>query len=478
MGQGARIAFGDIAAYVRSLDVRVLSAPVNVLNHGYNPATGAAYEIDAVLDAGTAVLVDKNGDVRTRCYCGNPIKPKPPTGHMPPRCIVFGAFVFVEPGGVNKRNGAPRDVLLTGRQTTVGAGLWVEVKWGNGPTETGWVRSDNLRKYYCPPPTVDRYCPGPGVTPVWANPNTNNQVGQVTGVVRLPNQNVDIFAPISPVGGIGNEVIVNDFMLIRFKQASPSAQNSAWVKISDLNQNNRDCHRIRQCIDTNGPVWARAGGAIIGGAGGVQWVEFTGHFAADPVTHAEIRLNNGTGNYGWVAQFYTPLAPERCQPPPIDCAEGDWIVFETPDQALPNHFAHLDNAQVVVVGGPQNGRLQVELATPGGPLGWVDQTAFYDGHNNCRPTIQCYITTAAAFAQYPNIGASIPPIATPTYLENHGIIVDGVPAHARIGVAGIGYWIEWDKLIPLDPARCEPPNIPRMSADAGLTGRPLPGRVP
>ena len=93
------IPFSAIPSYIRSLEVRVLAEPVNVLNHGYDPVTGAAYEIDTVLDAGTAVLVDENGDIRTRCYCGNPIKPKPPVGHMPPRCIVFGASVFVVPGG-------------------------------------------------------------------------------------------------------------------------------------------------------------------------------------------------------------------------------------------------------------------------------------------------------------------------------------------------------------------------------------------
>ena len=68
--------------------------------------------------------VDSNGDIRTRCYCGNPIKPKPPE-HMPPRCLVYGTFVYIEPAGTTKREGAARDVLLTGQQANVtDGGTW------------------------------------------------------------------------------------------------------------------------------------------------------------------------------------------------------------------------------------------------------------------------------------------------------------------------------------------------------------------
>jgi hypothetical protein len=40
---------------------------------------------------------------------------------------------------------------------------------------------------------------------------------------------------ISPVGAIGSETIVNDFILIRFTEAA-SAQNSARLKLSASNQ--------------------------------------------------------------------------------------------------------------------------------------------------------------------------------------------------------------------------------------------------
>jgi hypothetical protein len=452
------IQFVQIADYIRSLDVRVLAEPVNVLNHGYDPSTGAAYEIDTVLDAGTAVLVDENGDVRARCYCGNPIRPKPPQ-HMPPRCLVFGAFVYTQPGGSTKRDGAPSDVVLTGREATASGAYWTEVKWGAGDDQTGWVLTDNLRKHYCPTPTSDRFCPGPDATEVWHTPDTTDHVGQVTGKVRTADTTLDIFAPINPVGGIGGETIVDGFMLIRFKEAAPSVQNSAWVQLSDLNQDSSECMRIRQCVDTEGPVWDRAGGGILDG-GGVQWVEFTGHFIGDPlVTHAEVRVNDGSGAYGWISNFYTPLPDQDCDVPVYDCIEKAWL-YERPDQMHPAFLGQLTNIDVTIIGGPDNGRVEV-MVGPGGPTGWVDANEFYDGHNDCRPVPACYRTTVPAWTEFSTSGASIPPIGTPTILRSNGAIVKDAGSSFRyMNIGGTDYWIDAGGLLPLPIADCTPDDAP------------------
>ena len=68
------ITVGELPSYIRGLDVRVLAEPATVINHGFDEVSGSAYEVETTLDAGTAVLVDENGDIRTRCYCGNPIR--------------------------------------------------------------------------------------------------------------------------------------------------------------------------------------------------------------------------------------------------------------------------------------------------------------------------------------------------------------------------------------------------------------------
>ncbi|WP_156024508.1 DUF6777 domain-containing protein [Smaragdicoccus niigatensis] len=64
---------GDVDAYVRSLTAVVLRVDTLVTNHGFE--NGAATEYPAVLQAGTAVLVDKSGSPRVRCASGSPLTP-------------------------------------------------------------------------------------------------------------------------------------------------------------------------------------------------------------------------------------------------------------------------------------------------------------------------------------------------------------------------------------------------------------------
>jgi hypothetical protein len=63
----------DIPAYVDDLTSVILRSDTRVTNHGF--ANGAATNLQSLLQAGTAVLVDKFGVPRVRCYCGNPLTP-------------------------------------------------------------------------------------------------------------------------------------------------------------------------------------------------------------------------------------------------------------------------------------------------------------------------------------------------------------------------------------------------------------------
>ena len=446
----------EVAEYIRNLTPMMTAEEVRVQNHSLDRETGAPYAIDSVLEAGTAVLVDENGDIRARCYCGNPIKPMPPIDYMPPRCIVYGAYVFTLPGGNTKREGAPGNVVLTNEHATVDGALWSEVKWGDGDNERGWVRADNLRKHYCPDPDPYTWCPGPGEVPVWLNSNMDVQVGHLNGDVYLHDQTVFINAAIAPVGGVGNEIIQDGAMLINFKVAANSTKNSAWVKVSDLTQDENECKRIRQCVDPEGPLRDRAGGAVIPGSNKIQLVEFTGKFAPEPATYTEVRLLDGSGDYVWMAQFYTSLPPEDCEPPPVDCVQGEAVVYETKDQAWPAHLGFVENAQVIVLGEAENGRVPVRLVEPGGPDGWIDEAEFGLGYDHCQPRLACYITTAPLHTEYAENGAVIPAVNTPTILEDFGIIVDTPPpAYQYMGVPGVGDgWIKVTDLIPLALADC------------------------
>ncbi|MBQ0855285.1 hypothetical protein J8N05_44760 [Streptomyces sp. BH-SS-21] len=62
-----------VPAYLRSLTPVQLRMDTRVTNHGYRDGGATSYQ--AVLQAGTAVLVDDRGVPRVRCACGNPLLP-------------------------------------------------------------------------------------------------------------------------------------------------------------------------------------------------------------------------------------------------------------------------------------------------------------------------------------------------------------------------------------------------------------------
>lgn len=65
------IAPSEIDAFVADLTPAVLTRDTRVTNHGYR--NGQATRVQAVLQAGTAVLVDDRGVPTVKCGCGNPL---------------------------------------------------------------------------------------------------------------------------------------------------------------------------------------------------------------------------------------------------------------------------------------------------------------------------------------------------------------------------------------------------------------------
>ncbi|EHM26242.1 hypothetical protein SPW_5349 [Streptomyces sp. W007] len=70
-----------VPGYLRGLTPVTLRMDTRVTNHGYRDGEANAYQ--AVLQAGTAVLVDDRGVPRVRCACGNPLLP--PVAQEDPR---------------------------------------------------------------------------------------------------------------------------------------------------------------------------------------------------------------------------------------------------------------------------------------------------------------------------------------------------------------------------------------------------------
>ncbi|MFE6617628.1 DUF6777 domain-containing protein [Streptomyces sp. NPDC057740] len=71
--RAAGISRASIPGYLRGLTSVVLRADTRVTDHGFRDGTVTGYQ--SVLQAGTAVLVDRHGVPRVRCACGNPLAP-------------------------------------------------------------------------------------------------------------------------------------------------------------------------------------------------------------------------------------------------------------------------------------------------------------------------------------------------------------------------------------------------------------------
>ncbi|HEX9343272.1 MAG TPA: DUF6777 domain-containing protein, partial [Actinomycetota bacterium] len=68
---GNKLTVAQIGAYINELTPVLLRLDTRVTNNGYRD--GHATPFQAVLQAGTAVLIDKLGVPRSRCACGNPL---------------------------------------------------------------------------------------------------------------------------------------------------------------------------------------------------------------------------------------------------------------------------------------------------------------------------------------------------------------------------------------------------------------------
>jgi hypothetical protein len=100
------------ADYIRKLKPVTLTQDTRVTNHRFE--NGRAVPIQSILPAGTAVLVDEDGNPRVRCRCGNPLLeptavgravcPNCPDGYTPPQPLAAGvkpSFVeVINPPGV------------------------------------------------------------------------------------------------------------------------------------------------------------------------------------------------------------------------------------------------------------------------------------------------------------------------------------------------------------------------------------------
>jgi hypothetical protein len=70
---GTRVTRDQLPSYIRELTPLILTQDTRVTNYGYS--NGRSTPRQAVLQAGTAVMVDRYGVPRIKCNCGNPLTP-------------------------------------------------------------------------------------------------------------------------------------------------------------------------------------------------------------------------------------------------------------------------------------------------------------------------------------------------------------------------------------------------------------------
>ncbi|MEU3954010.1 DUF6777 domain-containing protein [Streptomyces achromogenes] len=168
----------ELPAYLRGLTPVVLGADTRVTNHAYQGRRADDYQ--AVLQAGTAVLVDDRGLPRVRCACGNPLAPPAPTrGGASARGTPWPGY---RPNRVIVVSPAPRAVTSL---TLVDAGhrTWTERRVGHD------VRRDRV----VPPPAMTTT--GPSVT---TSPSSTSSPSSITNPSPTTRATPSPTAPTTP----------------------------------------------------------------------------------------------------------------------------------------------------------------------------------------------------------------------------------------------------------------------------------------
>ncbi|GAB2969978.1 hypothetical protein GCM10023080_036650 [Streptomyces pseudoechinosporeus] len=138
-----------VPGYLRSLTPVQLRMDTRVTNHGYRDGTANSYQ--AVLQSGTAVLIDDRGVPRVRCACGNPLTPPVAQQGTPKR--TGDSWPSYRPSNVVVVSPAPR-VINTFVLYDPDNGEWIERYKGDTGTKDKKTKPPEKRPSpSCPPGT-------------------------------------------------------------------------------------------------------------------------------------------------------------------------------------------------------------------------------------------------------------------------------------------------------------------------------------
>lgn len=126
------LGISDVDGYIDSLTEVLLAADTRVTNHGFK--NGAAFSLQSVLQAGTAVLLDDRGVPRVRCQCGNPLLP-PVLSSTKPK-YAGQPWPGFDPNVIVVVQAAPAPITeITVINVVIGGPLVIQI--GGSPSPTG-----------------------------------------------------------------------------------------------------------------------------------------------------------------------------------------------------------------------------------------------------------------------------------------------------------------------------------------------------
>lgn len=141
------ISYADIGSYLNRTTSAILRSDTLVTNHGWENGQVTGYP--AVLQAGTAVLINDHGVPVTRCYCGNPLTPPfTPPSRTPSQPSQSPSEPSGSPSGPSQSPSAPSESPSgpspsTSRSNQTPDGLITALPTGTevfyGPTWPSWT---------------------------------------------------------------------------------------------------------------------------------------------------------------------------------------------------------------------------------------------------------------------------------------------------------------------------------------------------
>jgi hypothetical protein len=172
-----KLTLQQIPSFVSHLTPLILRADTRVTNHGFED--GRVTSFSSILQAGTAVLVNKQGVPIVKCFCGNPLTPPRPVAHSYKGKAWPGfdaqKVIVVKPAPIAIKSFTVVD-HTTGKSFSKKTGAKVASPNSEQPDQTGAASpKETTSQSASPSSTAGTASPTPSVTPSTTGPTIESE---------------------------------------------------------------------------------------------------------------------------------------------------------------------------------------------------------------------------------------------------------------------------------------------------------------